>query len=150
VARIPRRLLQTLLLSLPVPAIAAPFCVQTQTVPPQCIYYDMGSCQQRATQLNGNCSVNANEVRLTPSTCHYCLVAGGGAAECIYVDQNDCNKEARRQQGACIIAPGRPESPTPDPYALTRPSNAGAFGTGVPPGGVTTAPPADALRNPGR
>ena len=149
-AHIPHRLLQALLLTLPVPAIAAPFCVQTQALPPQCIYYDSGSCQQRATQLNGICSVNANEVRLTPSIGHYCLVTGGSAAECIYVDITSCDKEARRQQGACIIAPGRPESPTADPYSLTRPSNAGAFGTGVPPGGVTTAPPADALRNPGR
>jgi hypothetical protein len=80
--------------------------------------------------LNGSCMVNANEVRLTPSIGHYCLVTGGSAAECIYVDITSCDKEARRQQGACIIAPARPESPTPDPFALTRPSNAGAFGTG--------------------
>ena len=133
-ALVPHRLLQALLLTLPVPAIAAPFCVQTEALPPQCIFYDSGSCQQRATQLNGNCVVNGNEVRLTPSIGHYCLVTGGSAAECIYVDITSCDKEARRQQGACIIAPGRSESPTPDPYALTRPSNAGPFGTGVPTG----------------
>jgi hypothetical protein len=133
VTRTPRGL-QALLLILPGPAIAAPFCVQTEALPPQCIFYDSGSCQQRATQLNGNCVVNGNEVRLTPSIGHYCLVTGGSAAECIYVDINSCDKEARRQQGACIIAPGRSESPTPDPYALTRPSNAGPFGTGVPTG----------------
>jgi hypothetical protein len=132
VAHIPHRLLQALLLTLPGSAIAAPFCVATQALPPQCIYYDSGSCQQRATQLNGNCVVNANEVHLTPSIGHYCLVTGGSAALCIYVDENSCQKEAFRQQGACIIAPGRPESPTPDPFALTRPSNAGAFGSGVP------------------
>jgi hypothetical protein len=133
VTRIPH-LLQALLLILPVPAIAAPFCVQTEALPPQCIFYDSGSCQQRATQLNGNCVVNGNEVRLTPSIGHYCLVTSGSAAECIYVDITSCDKEARRQQGACIVAPGRPESPTPDPFALTRPSNAGPFGTGVPTG----------------
>ena len=37
--RIPR-LLQALILILPVPAIAAPFCVQTEALPPQCIFYD--------------------------------------------------------------------------------------------------------------
>lgn len=130
--RIHHRLSQALFLTLPVPAIAAPFCVQTEALPPQCIFYDSGSCQQRATQMNGNCVVNSNEVHLTPSIGHYCLVTGGSAALCIYVDINSCNKEAQRQQGACIIAPGRPESPTPDPFALTRPSNAGAFGTGIP------------------
>ena len=93
-------LLQALLLTLPVPAIAAPFCVQTEALPPQCIFYDSGSCQQRATQLNGTCVVNGNEVRLTPSIGHYCLVTGGSAAECIYVDMNSCDQEARRQQGA--------------------------------------------------
>ena len=125
--RMAHRYLQTLLLTLPIPALAAPFCVQTQALPPQCIFYDAGSCQQRATQLNGTCSLNTNGVRVTPSIGHYCLLTSGAASLCIYVDENTCQKEAVRQQGACIIAPSRPESPGPDPFALTRPSNAGAF-----------------------
>ncbi len=126
-AGIVHRLLQISLLTLPVPAIAAPFCVVTQAVPPQCIFFDAGLCQQRANQLSGECTVNPKEVRLTPSIGHYCLVTSGMASQCIYADMNTCDREAAHQQGACIIAPERPESPKADPFALTRPGNAGGF-----------------------
>jgi hypothetical protein len=122
-----RRLLQVLALVVPLPAGAAPFCVHTESVPPQCIYYDAGSCNQRAAQMGGQCSVNPNDVRLTPSIGHYCLVTSGMASLCIYTDQTSCQQEAQRQRGACIIAPARPESPAADPYRDTRPSNAGGF-----------------------
>jgi hypothetical protein len=122
-----QRLMQTLLLAVPLPAIAAPLCVESETVPPQCFYYDAGACNQRAAQMGGHCSVNSNELRLTPSIGHYCLLTTGLTALCIYTDENMCQQEARRQQGACIIAPSRPESPPVDPYSATRPSNAGGF-----------------------
>jgi hypothetical protein len=119
--------MQALLLAVPVPAIAAPFCVYTEAVPPQCMYYDAGSCNQRALQMGGYCSVNPNEQHLTPSIGHYCLVTSGMASLCIYADQTTCQQDAQRQQAACIIAPARPESPALDPYRDTRPSNAGGF-----------------------
>jgi hypothetical protein len=122
-----QRLMRVLLLAIPVPASAAPFCVETQAVPPQCIYYDANSCSQRAGQLGGLCSVNENELHLTPSIGHYCLVTAGMASQCIYADQNTCAQDAQRQQGACVLAPNRPESPAVDPYRYTRPSNAGGF-----------------------
>jgi hypothetical protein len=122
-----RRLLQVLALAVPAPVSAAPFCVQTESVPPQCIYYDAASCNQRAVQMKGRCSVNPDGVRLVPSIGHYCLVTSGMASLCIYTDETACLQEAQRQQGACVIAPGRPESPAVDPYRDTRPSNAGGF-----------------------
>jgi hypothetical protein len=152
--RIAHRLLQASLLTLPVPALAAPFCVSTEALPPQCIYHDAATCNQRANQMNGNCTVNPNEpggVRLTPSIGHYCLVTGGMAALCIYVDQKSCQRDAARQGGGCILAGGLPESPAPDPFRNMRPPNAGAFEpTGPSAIGPTAAPSADALRNPGR
>ncbi len=128
-ARLAHRFLHALLLAVPGSAIAAPFCIQTEALPPQCIYYDAGSCNQRAQSMNGTCSINPNDVaiRLTPSIGHYCLVTSGMASLCIYPDQDTCQKEAARQQGACIIAPGRPESPAADPYRDVRPGNAGGF-----------------------
>jgi hypothetical protein len=123
-----QRLMQALLFAVPLPAIAAPFCVQTESVPPQCIYYDASSCNQRAAQMGGHCTVSPNERRvLTPSIGHYCLVTSGMASLCIYTDENTCQQDAQRQQGACIIAPNRPESPAADPFRDTRPSNAGGF-----------------------
>ena len=123
------RLVPTLLLAIPLPASAAPLCVETDAVPPQCVYYDANSCNQRALQMGGLCVANPNEnsLRMTPSIGHYCLVASGMAALCVYVDQNSCQQDAQRQQGACIFAPTRPESPAGDPFSLTRPSNAGGF-----------------------
>ena len=148
-ARIPRHLLQALLLALPGSAMAAPFCVTSETVPAQCIYYDAGLCRQAAGQLAaGECVVNQKEVRLTPSIGGYCLVTSTRVSQCIYPDLETCSREASRQNAACTIAAVRPGTPGVDPFALTRPGNAGLFGTGGAPGPVT-APPADALRNPG-
>jgi len=97
-----------------VPAIAAPFCVVSEAVPAQCIYYDADLCQQRADQMGAGAHGNTNEVKPTPSVGHYCLVTSG-------------RKEATHQQAACIIAPTRPGRPTPDPFMLIRPGNAGLF-----------------------
>jgi hypothetical protein len=150
-ARIPHRLLQALLLTLPGSAMAAPFCLTSQAIPPQCIYYDAGLCQRDAARqgASGECVVNTKEVRLTPSTGAYCLVTSTVTSQCVYLDYDSCLREANRQQGACASAAagaGRPG--VPDPFALTRPGNAGLFGTEGP-AGPTGAPPADALRNPG-
>ena len=142
-------LLRMALLALPVPAIAAPFCVVSESVPAQCIYYDAGLCRQAAGQLAaGECVVNQKEVRLTPSIGAYCLVTSTRASLCIYSDLDACSKEANRQNATCTVAAVRPGTPGVDPFALTRPGNAGLFGTGGA-AGPGTAPPADALRNPG-
>jgi hypothetical protein len=96
-----------LLLSFPVPAIAAPFCVGTEAVPPQCIYYDANSCQQRALQLGstGQCSVNPNEAHLTPSIGHYCLVTSGMAGSAFILTRLPV---IRRQRGSRLPVSSRP------------------------------------------
>ena len=149
-ARIPHRLLQALLLTLPGSAMAAPFCVTSETVPAQCIYYDAGLCRQAAGQLAaGECVVNQKEVRLTPSIGAYCLVTSTLVSLCVYQDLDGCLKAAAPQHAACVVAAARAGGPAAaDPFALTRPGNAGLFGTeGA--AGPAGAPPADALRNPG-
>jgi len=126
-----------------------PVLRDVETVPAQCIYYDAGLCRQAAGQLAaGECVVNQEEVRLTPSIGAYCLVTSTRASQCIYPDLETCSKEANRQNATCTVAAVRPGTPGVDPFALTRPGNAGLFGTGGAAGPVT-APPADALRNPG-
>jgi hypothetical protein len=149
-ARMPRHLLQALLLTLPGPAMAAPFCVTSEALPAQCIYYDAGLCQRDAARqgASGECVVNPKEVRLTPSVGAYCLVTSTLASLCVYQDLDSCSKAAAPQQAACMAAAARPGGTGIDPFALTRPGNAGLFGTEGP-AGPTGAPPADALRNPG-
>jgi hypothetical protein len=99
--------------------------VQTQAIPPQCIFVDAGSCNQRAMQLGGTCTVNPAEAHVSPGLGHHCLLTAARASACIYVDRSDCEREAQRQQGVCIDEPGRPESPAADPYRDIRPSMAG-------------------------
>src|SRR5215472_4489778 len=113
------------LLAGPIPALASQFCVQTQAIPPQCMYVDAGSCAARAAQLGGNCIANPAELHVAPGLGHYCLLTSGRVSSCVYADREDCDRDARHQQGVCAEAPGRPESPGPDPYRDIRPSMAG-------------------------
>lgn len=108
-------------LATPSPAVASPYCVQTQALQPQCIYVDPASCNARAAQMGGNCTVNPSEVHVAPGLGHFCLLTSGQVSSCVYADRTDCDREAKHQQGVCIQAPGRPESPGPDPYRDIRP-----------------------------
>ena len=109
----------------PQPLLAAPFCVQTQALPPQCIYYDAGSCAERARQLGGTCAVNKQEVKVSSGLGHYCLLTSNLVSMCIYTDRGPCERDAQQERGVCVEAPLRPESPGPDPYHDIRPSMAG-------------------------
>ena len=109
----------------PLATQAAPFCVQTQAIPPQCIFVDAGSCNERATQMGGTCTVNRAEVHVSAGLGHYCLLTSSQASACIYADRSVCELEARHQHGVCIDAPSRPESPMADPYRDIRPSMVG-------------------------
>ena len=107
------------------PAGAAPFCVRTQAIPPQCHYFDPAECNARARQMGGWCSANESELPVSIALGHYCLLTADRASACIYLDLGSCDVEARHQQGVCVPAPNRPESPPPDPYRDIRPSMAG-------------------------
>jgi hypothetical protein len=115
------------LLTLVAPPVtqAAPFCVQTAAIPPQCIFVDAGSCSERATHMGGTCTVNPAEVHVSPGLGHYCLLTSSLVSSCIYADRGACDLEAQHQRGVCVDAPSRPESPTADPYRDIRPSMAG-------------------------
>ena len=112
----------------PLPVVAAPFCVETQTVPPQCMYYDAALCQRDANHQGGLCTVNSREVTIPAGLGHFCLLTSGLASSCIYADRADCEQDALVQHGACVDAPARPESPAADPYRITRPSMVGGGG----------------------
>lgn len=115
------------LLTASLPATAAPFCVESEALPPQCIYFDAGSCNDRAKQLQAYCSVNESEVHtnVTAALGHYCLLTSTQVSMCIYTDRGNCERDAQQQRGVCVQAPVLPESPTVDPYRNIRPSMAG-------------------------
>lgn len=100
----------------PIAAIAAPYCVHTLSVPPQCIYDDPNECRVRANQLNGYCIANPQDTKVQAGIGQYCLLVAGGAPSCVFTDQGLCQQEATRQRGACITAPqatGRNLAPNP-------------------------------------
>jgi hypothetical protein len=114
-----------LVLAEPLAALAAPFCVRTESISPQCLYFDARECGTRAAQMGGTCVANPAEIHVSSTLGHYCLLTSGPVASCIYNDPGVCAAEAQHQHGACILAPDRPESPAPDPYRDIRPSLAG-------------------------
>src|SRR6476619_6196494 len=119
------RSIALLTLAMPLPAVAAPFCVYSEALPPQCIYFDAASCDKRAKQLKAYCSVNGNEVQLSTAMGHYCVLTSGLVSSCVYVDLANCIREALQQRGVCVKSTSLPESPAADPYHDVRPSMAG-------------------------
>jgi hypothetical protein len=105
-------------------ALAAPFCLETQTVPPQCIYFDANDCRLEANHQRGACVVNPQEVGLVPNVGAYCIVTSGGASSCTYQDAGSCSREAVRQGGVCVAAPVAAAGPAPNPFQ-SRPGEAG-------------------------
>ncbi|HUN40887.1 MAG TPA: hypothetical protein VMU81_11390 [Acetobacteraceae bacterium] len=99
------------------PAFAAPYCIQSQALPPQCNYYDPSQCQADANRQGGVCAANPHETALQPGIGQYCVVTAGGASNCSYADRGTCAAEAHREQGACIEAPALAPAKAPDPYS---------------------------------
>lgn len=99
------------------PALAAPFCIRNQVIPPQCLYYDPQQCQHEAQRQNAECVVNPTEMQLTAGYGKYCVVTSGGVSNCNYTDQNTCIRVANQQSGACTLAPTDQPFQAPDPYS---------------------------------
>lgn len=107
-----------ILLSAPVSAMAAPFCLAMPSATPQCIYYDGTACSREANRQNGECQINPTEVKLPTSRVgDYCLVMPDGRASCGYADPNQCARDALAQKGACSRSAGALPKQVPDAYA---------------------------------
>lgn len=119
--------------TLPAPsALAAPFCMQTQSIPPQCIYFDASNCRRDAQRQQGFCVVNPQEVTLAPGTGAYCLIGSGGAASCDFQDIRDCSREAAHQNAVCVQAPPQAAGNIPNPYQYLGPGDDTNQGTNRP------------------
>ena len=104
-------------------ARAAPFCLQNQAVPPQCIYYDANSCRRDAARQGAWCIVNPDAVGTAqPGGGSYCMVTSGGVSVCNFSDGVSCAREAAHEGGACVAAPTPPVVNTPNPYQYLQPA----------------------------
>jgi hypothetical protein len=99
------------------PAVAAPFCITSQILPPQCIYYDAQQCRQEAQRQGATCATNATELRLTDGPGQFCVVTSGHYSVCAYLDRPSCEAEAIRQHGACAASTNHVAVGAPDPYS---------------------------------
>jgi hypothetical protein len=100
------------------PALAAPFCIKSQVLPPQCIYVDARQCDREAQRQGAVCSVNPAELALTPGNGKYCVVTSSRISVCAYADRATCARDAALQQGTCTDAPPRiAGAGVPDPYS---------------------------------
>lgn len=110
----------------PLPALAAPFCVKVTGVPAQCLYVDPVQCQREAQRAGGRCDTNPREFTAPVSALGYCLARAGNVLSCVYPAYADCENDARRLGGSCVAA-NRPSGPRPvkepgtDPFELKRP-----------------------------
>jgi hypothetical protein len=100
------------------PALAAPFCIKSQVLPPQCIYYDAQQCSKEALRQNAVCSTNPAELTLAPGNGKYCVVTSSRVSVCAYADRTTCARDAALQQGTCTDAPATAAGAgVPDPYS---------------------------------
>lgn len=101
-------------------AMAAPFCITGQVLPPQCIYFDARQCDRDAQHQGQVCSANPAEVTLSRGAGLYCVVTSSRVSLCAYTDRTTCDREARQQNGTCTGAPARSAGVgAPDPYSPT-------------------------------
>ena len=112
-----------LLLLIAVETRAAPFCLRTPAVPPQCLYVDPGLCRSDARAQGGECIVNPTQPQPVRGSGQYCIVVSGGSLECEYPDRSPCERAASRMSTGCVEAPrsNGGETPLADPFRAVRP-----------------------------
>jgi len=111
-----KRLVMFLILLAPTTGYAAPFCIDTETVPSRCYYFDARECQREAVKQNGACSDNAPEFTPRPGIGHYCVVSSMRSSSCNYLDPATCAIAAAQQGGACIFMSLAAPTGAPDPF----------------------------------
>ncbi|HTK85375.1 MAG TPA: DUF3551 domain-containing protein [Patescibacteria group bacterium] len=106
------------LLAIPGTAHSAPFCVEGDGIPQQCVYYDTKQCWQDANRQKARCSVNIAELNLSEADNSICMVDSARMPVCGYQNLDNCQAEARKQNAVCFQNDGVVASD--DPYRLER------------------------------
>jgi hypothetical protein len=99
------------------PVVAAPFCISSQVLPPQCIYYDAQQCNKEAQRQGAVCGTNPADVKLTDGPGQFCVVTSGRFSVCAYLDRPTCEQEAARQHGTCAVSSRHVSVGSPDPFS---------------------------------
>jgi hypothetical protein len=106
-----------IMVSTPLSAMAAPFCLAIAGTAPQCIYVDGNECQLDANRQNGACVPNPAVVTLPTSRIgEYCMILPIGFTHCGYADGIACSQDALKQHGVCTKSAGTLPQQVPDPF----------------------------------
>lgn len=104
----------------PSEAFSAPFCIEVQGLPLECLYYDIGSCKQEAEKRDGYCSVNTEEIALTDQGAPYCIIDSSMMPICAFQGGESCNEEAAKRNAVCFQNTSGADQNN-DPYRFERP-----------------------------
>ena len=88
--------------SVPLPALAATFCIGGVGMPLQCLYDDVEGCRRAEEPPNTFCAVNPDAVLSYYGGARYCTVSAFLQAECLYIDRAQCHSEALRRKMVCV------------------------------------------------
>jgi hypothetical protein len=80
----------------------ATFCVEAQSMAPQCLYYDAKQCRLEAQKSSGLCIVNPQLRSFGHGNSVYCKTGADRVSQCIYEDFNACNAEAVKDGSVCV------------------------------------------------
>jgi hypothetical protein len=98
-------------------AHSAPFCIEQEGVPAECLYQDSSSCWREATKRKGFCSVNLKEVAVRQRDNSFCIIDSSMVPVCGYQSAESC-REAAKQNGVCFKNENGNDSS--DPYRFDR------------------------------
>ena len=99
-------------------AFGAPFCVEAQGLPSECLYYDAQSCRAEAAKKDGYCAANPEELVLPDHAAPFCLVDTGMAPDCAFQSGEACHDEAAKRNAVCFQ--NTDSGGSDDPYKFDR------------------------------
>lgn len=84
------------------PAYSAPFCVEGESIPAECWYYDIRACKEEAAKRKGYCSVNHEEISLPETGAPFCMIDSAMIPVCAYQNGETCHMQASAKNAVCF------------------------------------------------
>lgn len=98
-------------------ARAAPFCVEAEGLPADCLYHDLASCKQEAARKQGYCTVNKEEITLSANDDAFCTMDSSLVPLCVFQNGEDCYASAASGNAICFE---NSKTETYDPHHMDR------------------------------
>jgi hypothetical protein len=95
-------------------SVAAPFCVESVGLTPECWYYDVNQCKKEAGKIHARCSANLREITVSAKGVAFCVVDSTKRPECAFQNRESCEDAAARRSGAiCFETSAPPDKDSP-------------------------------------